>query len=151
MTLGYTDVRSLRKTAFPSYPRAAELLAQNPYTPPAILAQAVMHASRLLTELIVVREWLHDTAPQPPAVDATTGYWKFTKHQVMQSLRMNKPASLNSMDPDAINREEPGTLTPDDIVSGTRTIFCATRLYMLDRTTRNLSHTHCTRIYVPDD
>lgn len=75
-----------------------------------------MHASRLLSELVVVREWLHDTAPQPPSIDATTGYWKFTKHQIMQNLRLNKPNSLDGMDPDAINRDENGALAPDDAV-----------------------------------
>ena len=118
------DVRSLRKTTALPYPRVSELLAENPYTPPAVLAQAIMHASRLLSELVVVREWLHETAPQPSAVDATTGYWKFTKHQVMQSLRTNKPSSVASMDPDAINREDAGTLAPDDAVSGTRVCPC---------------------------
>ncbi|EKM50986.1 uncharacterized protein PHACADRAFT_177673 [Phanerochaete carnosa HHB-10118-sp] len=107
-------VMPMRKTAYPSYPRAAQLLTENPYTPPSTLAQAIMHASRLLAELVVVREWLHDTAPPPASVDATTGYWKFTKHQVMQALRMNKSAGLSGMDPDAINREEGGNLAPDD-------------------------------------
>ncbi|GJE90630.1 nuclear pore complex protein [Phanerochaete sordida] len=107
-------VMPMRKTAYPSYPRAAELLAENPYTPPSTLAQAIMHASRLLEELVVVREWLHDTAPTPASVDATTGYWKFTKHQVMQALRMNKAAGLSGMDPDAVNREEDENLAPDD-------------------------------------
>lgn len=107
-------VMPMRKTAYPSYPRAAQLLAENPYTPPSTLAQAIMHASRLLAELVVVREWLHETAPQPASVDATTGYWKFTKHQLMQALRMNKTPGLGGMDPDAVNREEEGTLAPDD-------------------------------------
>lgn len=76
-----------------------------------------MHASRLLSELVVVREWLHDTAPRPSTIDATTGYWKFTKHQLMQSLRMGETPSLEAMDPDAINREEGSALAPDDSVS----------------------------------
>jgi nuclear pore complex protein Nup107 len=76
-----------------------------------------MHSNQLLTELVVVREWLHDTAPEPPSVDATTGYWKFTKHQTMQNLRLNKSNSLSGMDPDAINRGDGGMLAPDDVVS----------------------------------
>ncbi|KAJ3559201.1 hypothetical protein NM688_g483 [Phlebia brevispora] len=107
-------VMPLRKTAAPTFPRAAALLAENPYTPPSTLAQAVMNASRLLSELIVIREWLHDTAPTPPQLDATTGYWKFTKHQTMQALRLNKSSYLREMDPDAINRGDEGALAVDD-------------------------------------
>lgn len=76
-----------------------------------------MHTSRLLTEMVVVREWLHDTAPPPPPVDATTGYWKFTKHQTMQNLRMGKTNTLKGLDPDAVNRADNGILAPDDAVS----------------------------------
>lgn len=110
----------MRKTALPFYPQASDLLAENPYTPNSTLAQAIMHTSRLLSELVVVREWLHDTAPPPGSIDATTGYWKFTKHQLMQSLRTGKLPSPSGMDPDAINREEGGALAPDDAVSGLR-------------------------------
>ncbi|KAG2337787.1 hypothetical protein BDR05DRAFT_1004738 [Suillus weaverae] len=46
-----------------------------------------MHSSVLLAELVVVREWLHETAPQPQHPQATIGYWTFTKHNVMQALR----------------------------------------------------------------
>ena len=72
----------------------------------------------MLAELVVVREWLHDTAPAPAALDATMGYWRFTKLQMMQALRMNKPPALVGMDPDAPNREDGGVLAPDDAVSG---------------------------------
>lgn len=75
-----------------------------------------MNASRLLSELVVIREWLHDTAPPPPQLDATTGYWKFTKHQTMQALRMNKTNPLREMDPDAVNRNGEGALAVDDAV-----------------------------------
>ncbi|KAF8884657.1 nuclear pore protein 84/107 [Infundibulicybe gibba] len=85
-------------------PDARDLLSENPYTPTSTLAQAIMNASPLLTELVVVREWLHDTAPSPQYPEATTGYWKFTKHSVMQSLRMGKThrdGLVKEMDPDA--------------------------------------------------
>ena len=107
----------LRKTAPSLYPRAVSLLAENPYTPPSVLAQAVMHASRLLHELVVVREWLHETAPEPPHLDATTGYWRFTKNQTMQALRTGKNAGfLAEMDPDAVGRIEGSSLAADDAV-----------------------------------
>ena len=114
--LSWAYCSSLRKTQSPRYPRANELLARNPYTPTSTLAEAIMHSSRLLTELVVVREWLHDTAPEPPALDATTGYWKFTKNQVMQNLRLNRPNSLSGMDPDAVSRGDGTMLAPDDVV-----------------------------------
>jgi nuclear pore complex protein Nup107 len=79
-----------------------------------------MDASPRLTELVVVREWLHDTAPQPQHPEATTGYWKFTKHNVMQSLRTGggpRDGLVREMDPDAVNREEGRSLAVDDAVS----------------------------------
>lgn len=76
-----------------------------------------MHASRLLTELIVIREWLHDTSPAAPIVDATTGYWKLTKHQTMQALRINKLDAVTDLDPDVVSRGSGGALAPDDAVS----------------------------------
>lgn len=137
----------MRKTAYPSYPRASELLAENPYTPPSTLAQAIMHASQLLAELVVVREWLHETAPQPASVDATTGYWKFTKHQVMQALRTNKALSLSGMDPDAPNREEGGNLAPDDAVSGLSLLCHHARPDMPERHTKKSLLTRCMHMY----
>ncbi|KAG2086537.1 uncharacterized protein F5147DRAFT_76804 [Suillus discolor] len=63
------------------------LLANNPNTPTST-SQVIMHSSVLLTELVIIREWLHETASQPqhPLAEATTGYWKFTKHNVIQVL-----------------------------------------------------------------
>ncbi len=77
-----------------------------------------MDTSPLFAELVVVREWLQDTAPLPPAPEANTGYWKFTKHNVMQSLRMgnNRDGLVREMDPDAVNREEGKSLASDDAV-----------------------------------
>jgi nuclear pore complex protein Nup107 len=100
-------------------PKPKDLLVLNPYTPTSTLAQSIMNASPLLSELVVVREWLHETAPQPLHAEATTGYWKFTKHSVMQALRTGsgRDGLVREMDPDAINREEERTLVADDAVS----------------------------------
>lgn len=79
-----------------------------------------MNASPLLTELIVVREWLQETAPPPQHPEATTGYWKFTKHSVMQSLRTGagqRDGLVKKMDPDAVHREDGRGLASDDAVS----------------------------------
>src|SRR6266542_3226751 len=67
-----------RKTDSPSRPTARDLLLENPYTPTSTLAQAIIRASPMLSELIVVRDWLHETAPPPVPPEANTGYWKFT-------------------------------------------------------------------------
>ncbi|KAJ6546893.1 nuclear pore protein 84/107 [Mycena capillaripes] len=111
-------VMPARKTEGPSMPTARELLAENPYTPTSTLAQAIMHASPLLSELVVVREWLQDSAPPPQHPEATTGYWKFTKHGVMQSLRMGgggaRDGLVKEMDPDAVNRGDGRMLAADD-------------------------------------
>lgn len=98
---------------------AHQLLEENPYTPSATVAQTIMDASPLLTELVVVREWLHDTAPPPQYPEANTGYWKFTKHSVMQSLRTggaHRDGMVKELDPDAVNREEGRSLAADDAV-----------------------------------
>ncbi|TFY52382.1 hypothetical protein EVJ58_g10050 [Rhodofomes roseus] len=99
---------SLRKTAPTQYPDPRSLLASNPYTPPATLAQSIMNASPLLSALVVVREWLHEMAATVPPIDpgAINGYWRFTKHVLMQDLRMSSAtdAVVSEMDPDAVNR-----------------------------------------------
>lgn len=79
-----------------------------------------MSASPLLAELLAVREWLHDTAPTPSRPEATTGYWRFTKHSVMQSARTGARGAggmVKEMDPDAPNRENDKALAADDAVS----------------------------------
>ena len=82
-----------------------------------------MAASRALSELVVVREWLHETAPPPPRPDASTGYWRFTKHRVMQGRWTGNTGRaaenvVQEMDPDAVVREaEIGrSLAGDDAV-----------------------------------
>ncbi|KAG6828732.1 hypothetical protein H0H92_006920 [Tricholoma furcatifolium] len=95
-------------------PHPRTLLRENPYTPSSTLAQAIMNHSPLLTELIVVREWLQETAPAPLGPEATTGYWRFTKLGVMQALRTGgggasaREALITRMDPDALSRPSEG-------------------------------------------
>ena len=109
-----------RKQQFPALPLAQQLLQENPYTPTSTLAQAIMRSSRLFYELVIIREWLHDTAPPPPVPDAATGYWKFTKYQLMQALRtgnrMQSDGLAREMDPDAPNRDDSRGLAADDAV-----------------------------------
>ncbi|KAH7886730.1 nuclear pore protein 84/107 [Phlebopus sp. FC_14] len=106
-----------RKTEPQAYPHPRTLLAQNPFTPTSTLAQAIMHASPLLSELVIVREWLHDTASPPQYPEATTGYWKFTKYNAMQTLRSGaapREGLVAELDPDAVNKGNGRTLAADD-------------------------------------
>ena len=82
-----------------------------------------MHSSPLLSELVVVREWLHDSAPSPASIDpgATNGYWRFTRNALLQGKRTGRMGAglVTELDPDAVNRDgvdEKG-LAPDDAVS----------------------------------
>ncbi|KAG2116585.1 uncharacterized protein F5147DRAFT_649059 [Suillus discolor] len=68
-----------------------------------------MNSAVLLTELVVVREWFHETAPRVQHPEAITGYWKFMKHilcrlyaQTQESIREGLVKELN---PDAMNRK----------------------------------------------
>ncbi|KAG6332899.1 hypothetical protein ID866_6186, partial [Astraeus odoratus] len=109
-----------RKMEPVSHPLPQTLLAQNPFTPTSTLAQAIMHASPLLSELVVVREWLHETASPPQHPEVTTGYWKFTKHNVMQGLRTGsgpRGGLVKELDPDAVNRGDGRTLAADDALT----------------------------------
>ncbi|EPQ52913.1 hypothetical protein GLOTRDRAFT_78934 [Gloeophyllum trabeum ATCC 11539] len=112
-------VMPVRKTAPEPLPTTRDLLAENPYTPTSALAQSIMQASALLSELVVVREWLHDTAPPPPPGEATAGYWRFTRHRLAQAMRTgsqrDQEGLVRFLDPDAGNREEGRSLAGDDM------------------------------------
>ncbi|KAJ7719417.1 hypothetical protein B0H16DRAFT_1739449 [Mycena metata] len=88
----------------------------------------IMHAFPLLLELVAVREWLQDTAP-PAQHPEATGYWKFTKHGVMQSLRIGSGGArdglVKEMDPDAVNRGDGCMLAADDTV-GAQALYSRT-------------------------
>lgn len=85
-----------------------------------------MQCSPTLTELNIIREWLQQSAPSPPYSEAATGYWKFTKHRVLQDLRTGSAGAaagsvVTEMDPDAPVREDTDgkTLAADDAVCET--------------------------------
>ena len=108
---------SVRKTELKLPPTAQKLLEENPYTPTATLANSIVRHSPLLNELIVVREWLHESAPTPRAPEATNGYWKFTRLRLLQAQRMGNKKELNTLvkdlDPDGVERDE-RVLAADD-------------------------------------
>ncbi|KAG1854581.1 107-domain-containing protein [Suillus subluteus] len=94
------DLTALLKPEPHVHPRT--LLAKNTYTPTSTIAQAIMQSSVLLAELVIVREWLHETASQPQHPEATTG---FTKHD---------RGSGKELDADAMNRSYAQLLAADD-------------------------------------
>lgn len=111
----------LRKTESHLPPTPKELLRENPYTPTAMIAQSIMRHSPLLNELVIVREWLHDTAPNPRPPEAATGYWKFTHLRLQQAQRIGDRRDVQKLvqelDPDAVNRPNGGkVLSADDAV-----------------------------------
>jgi len=97
-----------------------DLLRNNPFTPTSTLAQAVMQSSRLLTELIVIREWLQDTAPPVQNPGATTGYLPATRHNASLAKLIsgrpgtNSAALVKELDPDVLNREDGSHYMADD-------------------------------------
>ncbi|KAG9312440.1 hypothetical protein JVU11DRAFT_6824 [Chiua virens] len=96
-----------RKTEPEHHLNPCTILKENSFMPTLTLAQAIMHASPLLSELVIVREWLHETASSLQYPEATTGYWKFTKHNVMQALRTGhgiREGLVTEFDPDSVNR-----------------------------------------------
>lgn len=107
----FFPLSSAQKTEPSLQPSARPLFSANPYTPTSALAQAAMVASRTLSEIVIVHEWLHDTASPPPRPDASTGYWRFTKHCVTQGRWTGNtgPAAedvVREMNPDAVVRVE---------------------------------------------
>lgn len=106
----------------------------------------------------MVREWLHETAPQPqhPEALATTGYWKFTKHGIMQALRTGagRDGLVREMDPDAVNRETGRSLAADDSVgspnSHGRWYMLKSWFYLCYRTTKRRLYKLYTCISVRD-
>lgn len=80
------------------------------YTPPLSVIQQAIAQNGSLSELSIVRDWLHTTAyPSLQPAEVRRGYLPYTKNQLKQALRTN-PDSLNNdklvreLDPDAPNR-----------------------------------------------
>ena len=111
-----------RKSGVSSLPSGRSLLRENPYVTPRALANHLIHHSPILTELIITREWLQDTAPTPQPVESATAYWNFTRLSLLHAQRSGTTGSqanlVKELDPDAINREPAGVLAGEDSVSG---------------------------------
>lgn len=111
-----------RKTFVSSLPTALTVLRENPYATPSCLANHLVHHSPVLTELIITREWLQDTAPSPQIVESAAAYWNFTRLGLMHAQRAgaaSTPANLvKELDPDVVTRDPGGVLAAEDTVGG---------------------------------
>ena len=78
-----------------------------------------MHICPMLKEHLIVREWLQEIASPPIPPEASNGCWKFTKHTIMQNVRIGhapREGPVSEMDSDMVNRSEGVTLAADDAV-----------------------------------
>ena len=71
--------------------------------------------------MLVVKEWLQETAPLPPAPEVGVGYWRATRHEMkMRGVTGTSAAKAGatdaSMDPDTVNRIGGVGLVGDDAV-----------------------------------
>lgn len=80
------------------------------YTPPLSVIQQAIAQNGSLSELSIIRDWLHTIAyPSLQPAEIRRGYLPYTKNQLKQALRTN-PEALNNdklvreLDPDASNR-----------------------------------------------
>jgi nuclear pore complex protein Nup107 len=88
--------------------------------PPRQLAHHIIHHSPVLTEHIVTREWLQDTAPTPQTIESATAYWNFTRLNLLHAQTLGVARSqvnlVKELDPDMINREPSSMLETEDAV-----------------------------------
>ncbi|KAF8492248.1 nuclear pore protein 84/107 [Gautieria morchelliformis] len=107
-----------RKTSVSPLPTARALLHENPYATPMSLANHIIHHSPILSELIITREWLQDTAPPPQIIETATTYWNFTKLSLMHARRSGIASTqaklVKELDPDVVNRESGAVLAAED-------------------------------------
>lgn len=113
-------VRSARKTTISDIPMPSELLQSNPFATPKMLVHHLIHNSPVLTELVVTREWLQETAPSPQPVESASAYRNFTRLNILHNQRvgpMGRQANLvKELDPDVTIREASMTLAAEDAV-----------------------------------
>lgn len=106
---------------------------------------AIVTNSKILNELTTVKEWLYDTAPEPEPVEAADGYWRFTKHRIVHTLRTRtvEGGVVRSMDPDAPEREDKAIAAEDAVRTSFRT-YLDFVLITWDRLTRISLYGRCT-------
>ena len=116
-----TEIPRARKTAVSSLPTARALLRENPYATPRNLANHLIHHSPVLTELVITREWLQDTAPPPQIIESAAAYWNFTRLSLMHIQRSGVAGTqanlVKELDPDVLSRDPNSALTAEDAVS----------------------------------
>lgn len=93
-------------------PPSTASLAESYYTPPLTLVQHAVASSPALSELSVVRDWLHSSAYSNlhPA-EIRKGYHPYTRAKLKQAIRTGTTSTnpnisklVSSLDPDATNR-----------------------------------------------
>jgi nuclear pore complex protein Nup107 len=72
---------------------------------------------------VLVREWLHDTAPPPRAPGAERGFRAMTRQTLAHARRMGgaprgADATVASLEPDAQNTQDGRALASEDAVRG---------------------------------
>lgn len=77
------------------------------YTPPLTIIQRAISSDPALSELSVIRDWLHNTAySRLHPAEIRKGYLTYTKNKLKQALRTSSDIGtlVDSLDPDATNR-----------------------------------------------
>lgn len=112
---------SARKTVVPQLSTPSELVQTNPFSTPRTLVNHLIHNSPVLTELLVTREWLQDTAPPPQPVESATAYRNFTRLNILHGQRVGSPSRqanlVKELDPDVTIREPGSSLAGEDAVN----------------------------------
>ncbi|GJJ14822.1 hypothetical protein Clacol_009090 [Clathrus columnatus] len=112
------NIYGARKTVIADLLTPSELLQNNPFATPKTIVNHLIQNSTVLTELLVTREWLRDTAPSPQLVESAPAYRNFTRLNVLHNQRvgpMDRQANLvKELDPDATIREAGMTLAGED-------------------------------------
>ena len=92
---------------------AQEILDTNAFAPPQTLVNHLIGSSKILRELMVVKTWAEDTAPEPAPPESRTGYWNYTRHWIVHNKRVSGARTSSShanivreLDPDVVNRED---------------------------------------------
>ncbi|KAL8276505.1 hypothetical protein RQP46_011106 [Phenoliferia psychrophenolica] len=91
--------------------------SKNPYTPPQSVVQKIIGASKDLSELNAIRDWLHSIPTSLNPAEIRRGYLTYTKNKLKQANRTGAPTPrglVDELDPDAVRRGHNVALDADD-------------------------------------
>jgi nuclear pore complex protein Nup107 len=84
-----------------------------------ILSQEIIEQSCSLQELLILRQWLEQTAPQFIECDIQHGFLQHTREYIMRKQNTygmgGKSSMVTELDPDASSRQKK-SLAPEDVV-----------------------------------